>query len=170
MYSRCRIGHKLLKPLRRSGHSDNKRHNRETIFFTSFNKFLHDRLCFIFGLWGCKCSSMRFIDYNKKGLGLTLRSICNCFPNRIFAQIGFLREQLVRTELLCIQKIDAAGGKILCIKSRVNYPNVPCAKFFRFAFNFQTCLLIELRHIRKPNENRIRLRYSIGMAEDNIFK
>lgn len=61
---------------------------------------------------------------------IAFAAICNCFPNRIFAQIGFLREQLVRTELLCIQKIDAAGGKILCIKSRVNYPNVPCAKFF----------------------------------------
>ncbi len=65
MYSRCRIGHKLLKPLRRSGHSDNKRHNRETIFLLPLINFCMID-CALFSACGDVNVFMRFIDYNKK--------------------------------------------------------------------------------------------------------
>ena len=87
-----------------------------------------------------------------------IRFVLNCviqsFPNRILSIIGVLCQLSVPADLLCVQKIDMPILQHLHVEGFLcNRDTLAETQFAGLELNLLLGLFVQLRGVRKPNEN-----------------
>nr|WP_245305073.1 hypothetical protein [Galactobacillus timonensis] len=94
----------------------------------------------------------------------------NNLPERVLTHIGYRRKLLILAELLRVDEIHAPSFQFVLGKAGIHINQLIDADHIRLAFNFQSCLFIQIRTIGKPEEPGCRIRFVGCIAKQNLLK
>ena len=152
-----------VKPLRRGADAKHHRHGAhaalDPIFgiLIPFDEALHDR-----GVFACLpggfCAAVRLINDEIQPVRLALDRIVQCLPDRILPIIGMLGQFSAPADLLRVQKINMPILQHLHVEGFFGDGHtLAIAQLVGFQLDLLLGLLIQLRGIGQPDENRLRL-------------
>ena len=142
-----------VETLRCSRHADDHWHWQQTIRFGALQELLHDRG--VFRKVSCALrAAMGFIDDEVQPVALLAHGVRERLPDGVLPSIRVLRQIAGFGKLLCVQEVDVAilqhfhVERIVADNNALIQPNL-----VGLQVDLQPRLLIELRGIRKPDEN-----------------
>ena len=149
-------GHQIIEALRRSSHAKHDRNRSQTVFPTALEELLHDG--------GGLCSgaalhtTVGLINDEVQAVILLVHRVLQRFPDGECASVALLRQVTALAQLLCIQKIDMPIVQHLLVKGFIGDSHALIEpNLIRLQVNLTAGLLVELRRIREPDEDGIRL-------------
>ena len=164
----CCLPDKGIKTFGSCTHSDNDRNGRQILLAAALDKTLHD---------GGSCSRLAslhtavcLINNEIQTVSFFSCRIFNGLPNRILSRIRMTAQITGLAKLLRIQKIDMTVLQNLLVERFIRnhyaliYTNLIC-----FQLDLLLGLFIQLRRIRKPYENGLRLFSKLLRAVKDIF-
>ena len=157
-------GHQIVEALRRSGHAKHDRNGSQTVFPAALEELLHDGSGLCSG--AALHATVGLINDEVQAVVLLVHRVLQRFPDGEGASVALLRQVTALAQLLCIQKIDMPIVQHLLVEGFIGdghalvKPNL-----VRLQVNLTAGLLVELRRIREPHKDGIRLVGILLIAE-----
>ena len=148
--------HKIVESLRRSGHAKHDRNGSQTVFTTALEELLHNG-------GGLRSSAalhttVGLVNDEVQTVILIVHRVLQSFPNGKGAPVALLRQVTALAELLGVQKIDMPIVQYLLVEGFIGDSHALVKpNLVRLQVNLAAGLFIELRRIREPHKDSIRL-------------
>ena len=160
--------HQIVEALRRSGHAKHDRNGSQTVFPATLEELLHDGS----GLRSSAAlhTTVGLINDEVQAVVLLVHRVLQRFPDGEGASVALLCQITALTQLLGIQEIDMPIVQHLLVEGFIGdvhalvEPNL-----IRLQVNLAARLLVELRRIREPDKDGIRLVGILFIAEIDGF-
>ena len=152
----CCLSYKGIKTFGGRAHSDDDRNGRQILFAASLDKSLHDGSCRsrLASLHTAVC----LINNEIQTISFFSCRIFNGLPNRILSRIRMTAQITGLAKLLRIQKIDMTVLQNLSVERFIrNHYALIHADLICLQLDLLLGLFIQLRRIRKPYKNGLRL-------------
>ncbi|MNO79298.1 hypothetical protein D3C76_704620 [compost metagenome] len=152
------IGNQVEEPLGRGRYANHHRHPHQPHFRVAQQESLHQ------GLRGLRAftrshASVCLVDHHVKTIRNSPRSIGQRFPDQMLAAIASVGQRLIDGQLLRVDEVDAATLQARRVEIRVDGDKlVNPIHLVRLTLDLELGLLVELGHIRYPQNHGIGLR------------
>ena len=155
------IGNQIQKPLRRSRDANHHRHLDQAHLGVPQQEALHQ------GLRGLRSlarghAAVRFVDHHIEAIRNRPCRIGQRFPDQMLPSVATVGQRLIYGQLLRVDEIDAPAIQPGRVEMRINGDElINPVHLVRLALDLELGLLVELGHVRHPQDHGIGLRRPI---------
>ena len=155
------IGNQIQKPLGRSRDANHHRHLDQAHLGVPQQEALHQ------GLRGLRSlarghAAVRFVDHHIEAIRNRPCRIGQRFPDQMLPSVATVGQRLIDGQLLRVDEIDAPAIQPGRVEMRINGDElINPVHLVRLALDLELGLLVELGHVRHPQDDGIGLRRPI---------
>ena len=155
------IRHQIQESFGRGRHPNHHRHHDQANLGVTQQEALHQGLRSLRTL-ARSHAAVRLVDHHIKAVGNRPRRVGQRFPDQMLPSVATVGQRLIDRQLLRVDEIDAPAIQPGRVEMRINGDElINPVHLVRLALDLELGLLVELGHVRHPQDDGIGLRRPI---------